>query len=234
MSRTAAEPAPTPRPAATVVLVDGRAPWRVLLVRRPATASFGPGRLVFPGGAVDAGDELLGEPERVAAVRELFEEAGMLLARTENGQRARAREQQALRSAVDSGLTFQQGLLRLGLRPDLARLAPLARIVTPPWRPRRFDTHFYIAQRPSGQSVIPQIGEVTDWTWASAAQLGADLDAPLMVPTRAVLAWVGEQEDIVAFIARRRRRRRPPLAVSPAPHADDDPWPGWLGPWPPP
>src|SRR5205807_1944269 len=70
-----------PRPAATVVLTRGRSPWEVLLMRRPGGAEFAPGAYVFPGGSVHTEDRAFADPYRAAAVRELFEEVGVLLAR---------------------------------------------------------------------------------------------------------------------------------------------------------
>src|SRR6202043_1558705 len=70
-----------PRDAATVLLVRGTEPWEVLMLRRPGGADFAPGANVFPGGSVHAEDRLLGDPLAAAAIRELFEEVGILLAR---------------------------------------------------------------------------------------------------------------------------------------------------------
>ena len=74
-------PPVTPRHSATVLLVRGRAPWELLLMRRPGGADFAPGAYVFPGGTVREDDQASGDEIRAAAVRELFEEVGILLAR---------------------------------------------------------------------------------------------------------------------------------------------------------
>ena len=71
----------TPRPSATVLLVRGREPWELLLMQRPGGADFAPGAYVFPGGTVHADDMGWGDEIRMAAVREVFEEVGILLAR---------------------------------------------------------------------------------------------------------------------------------------------------------
>src|SRR5690242_21810035 len=70
-----------PRPSATVLLIRGSRPFELLLVRRPGGADFAPGAYVFPGGTVHADDRGAGDEIKAAAIRELFEEAGILLAR---------------------------------------------------------------------------------------------------------------------------------------------------------
>ena len=70
-----------PRPSATVLLIRGSRPFELLLVRRPGGADFAPGAYVFPGGTVHADDRGADDEIKAAAIRELFEEAGILLAR---------------------------------------------------------------------------------------------------------------------------------------------------------
>src|SRR5256884_7699622 len=70
----------TPRPSATVLLIRDGDPWELLLVHRPGGADFAPGAYVFPGGTVHEDDKVFADELRAAAVRELFEEAGILLA----------------------------------------------------------------------------------------------------------------------------------------------------------
>src|SRR2546427_12486439 len=88
-----------PRPASSVLLVDHRArPWTVLMMRRPGGADFAPGAYVFPGGSRHAEDDGFEDPNRASAVRELFEEVGILLARRHDGSFARDRECERLRA----------------------------------------------------------------------------------------------------------------------------------------
>jgi glyoxylase-like metal-dependent hydrolase (beta-lactamase superfamily II)/8-oxo-dGTP pyrophosphatase MutT (NUDIX family) len=137
----------TPRPAATVVLLrPAAARLEVLLTQRPATMAFAADVHVFPGGAVDPGDA----DDRVAAVRELFEEAGVLLADARGhwpGEEELARARAGL---LDGSATIAQAAEGLGvdLRPDL--LVPLSRWVTPPFVDRRFDVRFFAAELPAG------------------------------------------------------------------------------------
>ena len=153
-----AHPALRPRDAATLVIVrrDGKAA-RVLMGRRHADHAFMPGKYVFPGGRLDAADcrlkpaadldprvaekllkRMRGHPSpsrarglAMAAVRETFEEVGLLVARPREGRLA-------------SRNPAWQSFLATGHAPDLSGLAYFARAITPPGRPRRFDTRFFV------------------------------------------------------------------------------------------
>src|SRR5260370_3815670 len=74
-------PPVTPRPSATVLLMRGKKPWELLLMRRPRDADFAAGAYVFPGGVAHSEDSQWGDEIAAAAVRELLEEVGILLAR---------------------------------------------------------------------------------------------------------------------------------------------------------
>ncbi|MBM3678812.1 MAG: NUDIX domain-containing protein [Actinobacteria bacterium] len=192
------DPAPA-HPAATVVLTrDTAESFEVLMLRRTAALAFLAGVYVFPGGRVDdadrvhaAGDE--GGALRIAAVRELVEEAGILLAR--RGSRwATSEEADRVRAALRDGDTLAASLGRDGLEPAIDVLLLFGRIVTPQGQPKRFDTHFLVAALPAGQAPSHDAGETddiawvepgraTDPAWASTLQL-----AP---PTWFTLALVG-------------------------------------------
>ncbi|HXM57028.1 MAG TPA: NUDIX hydrolase [Candidatus Dormibacteraeota bacterium] len=210
----AVNPSPTPvtpRPASTVLLIDAAvAPWRLLMMRRPGGADFAPGAYVFPGGSVHADDAMLGDADRVAAVRELFEEVGVLLARRRDGRFARDRECGGLRSLLAAGATFGSALDSLGLSLALDRLVFLARWITPEAVRRRFDTRFYLARRPPGQTVHPQEGEVADWLWIAPAEALAEGGPTLVHATRRILESVAGEPDARRLIARRRRRSETP------------------------
>jgi 8-oxo-dGTP pyrophosphatase MutT (NUDIX family) len=197
----------TPRPAATVLVVDATvAPWRLLMMRRPGGADFAPGAYVFPGGSVHAEDAELGDVDRAAAVRELFEEVGLLLARRRDRRFARDRECALLRAQLSGGVPWAAALRALELTPALDRLAFLARWITPEAVSRRFDTRFYVARRPPGQTVHPQPGEVADWLWISPADALADGGPTLVHATRRILESVAGEADVARFIGRLRRR----------------------------
>src|SRR3979411_3073376 len=103
-------PPVTPRPSATVLLIRGPEPWELLLMRRPRGADFAPDAYVFPGGAVHADDYHSSDAIAAAAVRELFEEVGILLAR-KRGRFARHRDCEQVRSLVARGPAARPALL---------------------------------------------------------------------------------------------------------------------------
>ncbi|HYM84721.1 MAG TPA: GNAT family N-acetyltransferase [Candidatus Dormibacteraeota bacterium] len=207
-----------PRPAATVVLVrEGRAGVEVLLSHRPSTMAFAPDVHVFPGGAVDAEDagewavarsrldraaaaERLGGAVRpgealafhVAAIRELFEEAGVLLAGPSAGGAGPPPEALAqARAELVRGEGSFAGIcesLDLELRSDL--LVPLSHWVTPPVMARRFDARFFAAPLPAGAepSLLGDELLAHEWMAPLDALAGlADGSLRLWVPTAANL-----------------------------------------------
>jgi 8-oxo-dGTP pyrophosphatase MutT (NUDIX family) len=194
-----------PRDAATLIIVDtaGGEP-RVLLGRRRADLAFMPGRYVFPGGRVDPSDRHIAvehdlEPGNIrnlmvamkgnrspgraralalAAVRETFEEAGLLI-----GVPAQATPPPKARN-------WQQ-FFSHGYRPALARLTFFARAITPPGRPRRYDTRFFcVAAEAVVHRVAAADGELSDLEWHSIEQARA-LELPNI--TRVVLEDLSER-----------------------------------------
>ena len=181
-----------PRPAATVVLLrEGPAGLETLLTHRPATMAFAPGVHVFPGGRVDAADSTASLVARsaispveaaaalggdlapgrahavhVAAIRELFEEAGVLLADVGGPEPGRDARIGAARTALVRGETTLAELaddLDLRLRADW--LVPLSRWVTPPSMPRRFDARFFAAALPARAEATFEGDEVAAHAW---------------------------------------------------------------------
>ncbi|MBI3749668.1 MAG: MBL fold metallo-hydrolase [Chloroflexi bacterium] len=223
-------------PAATVVLLrGGRTGLEVLLTRRPASMAFAPSMHVFPGGRVDAEDAAPGLVRRsvmspgqaaialggdlepgaavaahVAAIRELFEEAGVLLADGGgDGTPVPARTVSAARSALvggDAGFESIAVELDLRLRTDL--LVPLSRWVTPPTLPRRFDARFFAAELPPGARVSFEGDEVAGHRWLTPAAALAAMAAGeigMWLPTSATL----QQLEHVTSIAEARERLAP-------------------------
>ncbi|KAJ7749557.1 hypothetical protein DFH07DRAFT_961695 [Mycena maculata] len=129
---------PTPRPSASVVIVNSRN--EVLLVHRnPQARSFG-GVHVFPGGNASAQD---GGDLRVTGIRECFEESGLLLA---SGSTPEDSVLDAARNAIHAEKTqFQSFLTQHGLTADVQALLPFTQWITPVFAPRRFHTQFYVA-----------------------------------------------------------------------------------------
>jgi glyoxylase-like metal-dependent hydrolase (beta-lactamase superfamily II)/8-oxo-dGTP pyrophosphatase MutT (NUDIX family) len=179
-----------PRPAATVVLLrTGTSGLEVLLVERPATMAFAPGLHAFPGGAIDDGDRApeLAElstwrPDElarafggeldpaealataVAAIRELFEETGILLA---DGPFHRDGLADAREALLTGTTTIGPIATFLGIRLRTDLLAPLSRWVTPAPYPRRFDARFYAAELPRGATPSFAAGEVASHRWTT-------------------------------------------------------------------
>jgi len=182
------------RPAATLVLTrDTESGIEVLLLQRTWEAIFLPGYYVFPGGAVneqesEAQPHVVGVEDAdisqtmsldaggadfmLAAVRECFEEAGVLLAQDANGKLVGADhpvhgERQAL---FRDEVSLAQLCDKYGLVVPLDRLAYLSHWVTPPGPPRRFDTRFFVAVAPEGQVAGHDGQETIDHVWMSPAQ----------------------------------------------------------------
>ncbi len=167
-----------PLPSASVILLDpergGDEPFAIFMLRRTAGSSFMPERYVFPGGRVepsDGADPLAQESLQRAALRELWEEAGVILA-TEPGKAADLppNQREAARAALNAGdMSLNEAFAQLGLSPDLAALFPYARWVTPSARPKRFDTFFYVAAMPPGQQARADDQETAEGLWLGPA-----------------------------------------------------------------
>jgi 8-oxo-dGTP pyrophosphatase MutT (NUDIX family) len=211
-----------PRDAATVMLLrTGPSGLEVYMLRRRATMAFAPGAYVFPGGSVDARDadeqvawagpdaaewgEIFDAPSSLAralvcaAVRETFEESGILLA----GESAvsvvadtTSDEWEADRQALlDRSVSLAELLSRRGLvlRADLLR--PWSRWITPVVEPRRFDTRFFAAALPVGQRTRDVSGEASEVAWvrpAEALQAGKDGEIRLFPPTAVTLSELAD------------------------------------------
>jgi glyoxylase-like metal-dependent hydrolase (beta-lactamase superfamily II)/8-oxo-dGTP pyrophosphatase MutT (NUDIX family) len=207
---------PVPRPAATVVVVrDGERGLEVLLMHRTKTMAFAGGAHVFPGGAVDPADAALpcaglddaeasrrlGVPSGglaywVCAIRECFEEAGLLYA---NAGETLVRfdspvagdDAPALRRAMLAGATsFGAIVASLGLRLAADRLAYLSHWITQAGRPRRYDTRFFIAAAPEHQRPMHDAGETVAHEWVvprTALERHARGEMQLMFPTMKTL-----------------------------------------------
>lgn len=212
----------TPRPAATVVVLRPAEthPFDVLLVRRNESVVFMAGAHVFPGGRVDAADQPpsgsgaeLDRPSRfadlapidearhrVAALRELVEEAGVLLARRD-GQLVDQATAVVIRAALAPTEPFLSTLSRHGLVVALDRVVPFAHWVTPEVEGRRFDARFFLARMPAGQDATHDQGEMTDLVWLAPdaavkqARRGAIQLPPPTWCTLARLARFGSIDD---------------------------------------
>ena len=172
-----------PRPASTVLLLRGTEPWEVLMLRRPGGADFAPGANVFPGGSIHAEDRLLGDPLGGAAVRELFEEVGILLARGARGFATEA-DAERIRLRITHGVSFPTALKESHLEPALDELFYFSRWVTPEQLRRRFDTRFYLARLPAGQVVNTPRRAATPRAWGTTAETRGQADFRTTLATR--------------------------------------------------
>ena len=225
-----------PRNAATVMLLRPGLPdgVEVLMLRRTAAMKFAPGAYVFPGGSVDEADfsaeigwhgpspadfgswlgcsaELAGALV-CAAVRETFEESGVLLVgrSTPDGAVAATPDLswEADRAALTAGTVTFPGLLAsrgLAVRADL--LVPWTRWITPEAEPRRFDTWFFAAALPAGQEATGHLAEADKTAWLrpadaiSAARAGT---ISLLPPTAVTLNEFTKCADLAGILGRRR------------------------------
>lgn len=195
-----------PRPSATVLLVRDADPWEVLLVHRPGGADFAPGAYVFPGGTVHQDDAAFEDEIGAAAVREVFEEVGILLARG-----ATDADCDKVRNLIETGHTFSEALKHVAVEPAFNDLVMFARWITPARLRRRYDARFFLARMPDGQAVHPQEGEVTDWLWISPAAALETPDITLVYATRAILESVAAARDVESLFVEARKLREVPV-----------------------
>jgi 8-oxo-dGTP pyrophosphatase MutT (NUDIX family) len=228
-----------------VVLVREAPGIEAFLLRRTRSLEFAPGACVFPGGSVDAhdsrpeiawagpspaefGDRLGVTAERAralvcAAVRETFEESGVLLAGPEEPATAAAPQDGSdlardRRALLHGSVSLAELLARRGLvlRADL--LTPWARWITPEISPRRFDTWFFVAALPPGQvathageadprHVDAAPGESDSGTWlrpSAALDAARAGEITLMPPTAVTLSELATYQDVAGILAGHR------------------------------
>jgi 8-oxo-dGTP pyrophosphatase MutT (NUDIX family) len=213
------EPPAPAHPSATIVLMRaGRGALEILLLRRVRTAGFVPGAFVFPGGRVDADDALAPLLDRldgltaeraadrlglaadadppalayyVAALREAFEETGLLVGRDRAGAPARCAAgdgttRRLLGELREDGRRFPSVLDRIECRMDAGAVAYVGHWITPVVEPRRFDTRFFAAEVPAGQEALIHEAELSEAVWltpAEALELNVRGGLPMVFPT---------------------------------------------------
>lgn len=205
-------------PAATILLLrDGPTGLETFMVVRHHQIDFASGALVFPGGKVDAGDAEVAhrcdgvgdvDPDHVTimagAIREAFEECGVLLAREPgqdglvSGERLAAldRFRDPLHQGEVSLLAF---LEEHDLRLACDRLTRFAHWITPPIVPKRFDTHFYLAAAPPDHLAIHDGHESVDSVWISPGEAvagGENGTYTIIFPTVRNLEMLAESADV--------------------------------------
>ena len=230
MSDQAKAPA-QPVPAATVLLVRRADPQlQVFMVVRHHQIDFASGALVFPGGKLEAADadaRLQGRVTdaghldagqrafRVGAIREAFEECGVLLARAKGDKalltatRLAALDATWRKRLVDNKATMVDMVEAEDLTLATDQMIPYSHWVTPTFMPKRFDTWFFIAQAPDDQLALHDGEESVDSVWISPAQALADLEAgkrTIIYPTRCNLMMLAESQRHDEALATARTR----------------------------
>ena len=235
------------RPASTVLLLrdnaagpddNGRGEIEVFMMVRHHEIEFSSGALVFPGGSVDAGDreiialsELYTDSEgldaaalafRIGAIRETFEESGILLARP-RGSKALVDARQAGRieaehraALADGKISFASILEQTSMVLALDQLVPYAHWVTPEGMSKRFDTWFFLAAAPPDQLGAHDGKESTDSIWLSPREAVAGGESgrfKLPFPTTRNLIKLGKQPNVKAALD--DAKGRPVVTVMP-------------------
>jgi 8-oxo-dGTP pyrophosphatase MutT (NUDIX family) len=231
MTDSAKSPSPqTPaaaRASATVMIVrDGAKGLEIFMVARDRQVDMATGAVIFPGGKVDADDAAPSwgalsaprAPDRsywIAALRETYEESGLLLANTGEAHveaEAAAKINAETRTPLlDGKQTYSAILQARGLLPAFDRMTPFAHWVTPVSQPKRFKTHFFLAAAPAGQQAVHDGREAVSSFWMRPIDLleeGAAGRQTLVPPTRLNLEMLAESGTTVAdaFAAAKARR----------------------------
>jgi 8-oxo-dGTP pyrophosphatase MutT (NUDIX family) len=228
-----AKPA-VPVPAATILIVrDGAAGMEVFMVKRHHQIDFVAGALVFPGGKVHAGDReaaLSGHmdgaedwsPEMraigAAAIREAFEESGILFARDVTGEfvsTARLAALEVWRERLEkNSASLLEMVQHEQLRLACDRLVRFAHWVTPEHMPKRFDTHFFLAAAPEGHAGAHDGRESVDSVWIAPEAAIADRKKwNVIFPTKLNLMKLAAAKTVDEATARARAAE--PLTVMP-------------------
>ena len=234
-----------PRPAATLILVrDAGTGIEVLMIRRTQSAAFMGGAHVFPGGGVDVSDaaaELAAHCEGLddieasrllgiergglaywtAAMRECFEEAGLLLAHDAGGDYAdlndagRAQVFAEWRESVRAGrATLAELCHEHELRLAAGRMAYYSHWITQPGRPRRYDTRFFVAEAPLAQTPSHDNSETVDHVWiqpSEALERHRRGELQLVFPTIKTLESIARFETAAALMEFARSPRKMPV-----------------------
>ncbi len=217
----------TPRAASTVLLLRDSAAGavgneiEVFMMVRHYQIDFSSGALVFPGGSVDAADrEIIARPElysggdgldeamlsfRIAAIRETFEESGILVARPRgssaliDGKRAAEIEASHRAALCDGKTSFLDVVAESGVSLALDELVPYAHWITPEGMSKRFDTWFFLAAAPPAQLGAHDGRESTDSIWVSPREALAGGESgrfKLPFPTTRNLIRLGKQPNV--------------------------------------
>ncbi len=229
--------------ATTLLIRDSAAGLEVfLMVRHAATRSFS-GAVVFPGGKVEAGDgdadlaaRCLGVAAldrkaralRVAAIREAFEECGVLLAAAADGGPLPPARHEAIVARWRRPLLAEEAAMAELCRAEdvvleTDALVPFAHWITPEVAPRIFDTHFFLAPAPAGVEARHDGGEGVESAWARPADAVARADAGehmVIFPTRLNLLKLARSQTVAEALAAARAQSVVTVRPLALPHAE--------------
>ncbi|WP_416900118.1 MAG: NUDIX hydrolase [Minwuia sp.] len=234
-----------PKPASSILLVrDGETGLEVFMVTRHHQIDFASGAMVFPGGKVDAADsdasvrqvcigaEALDDTQlgfRIAAIREAFEETGVLLASGHEGEDLGTGRYLALKETYAADMeanrvTMGEMAERERLMFDLRMLQPFAHWITPAVLPKRFDTPFYMAEIPESQSAsaLHDGTEAVESVWINPAEAVRRADAKevtMVFATRLNLIKLSRANSVAEAMS--QAREDPLVPVTPKVYAKD-------------
>jgi glyoxylase-like metal-dependent hydrolase (beta-lactamase superfamily II)/8-oxo-dGTP pyrophosphatase MutT (NUDIX family) len=231
------------RPAATLIVAREAVPagMEVLLMRRASRGDQFSGAWVFPGGQVDAGDRQShrycaglddaaaslrlslaqgGLDYYIAAIRECFEEAGILFAApaasdSDSLPQDYSTEAAQWRADLQCGeLDWNSLCQRFGLRLNVDELHYLSHWITPPGMPKRFDTRFFLARLPAGQNAVHDGTELVEQQWiAPADALARSRELKLVDVTHHTLATLTQFQSVAALLDWVREPRDIPVTL---------------------
>lgn len=223
------EPKSVLRPSSTVLMVrDGSVGLEVFMVKRNHAIDFASGAMVFPGGKLAEGDSdpvLMGRharpgdfapaltPFAFGAIREAFEESGLLLARAKGEGHllpaSRVEKLDHWREPLNRGeKTLRDMAEAEGIDYALDTLVPFAHWITPEVMPKRFDTWFFLAPAPSDQIGVHDGSESVESEWVGAQAALDDWEAKtrtIVFATRMQLLKLARARDVAEAVAQTRR-----------------------------
>ena len=223
-----------PRPAATVVLMrDHEDELQVLLLKRHRASGFVPGAYVFPGGRIDDADAdprltvncvvpaSAGVPANYwfGAVREVFEETGVLLARTSTGEWAPdASSSETIEVWREKLMNDATSLIEIvtaeKLQVVLDDVVYFSHWITPEAEPRRYDTRFFAAALPDGRTIRADAREMVDALWISPAEALERFSAnrlPMVFPTVRTLQDLARYKSLDEALSALRNQKVEPV-----------------------
>ena len=176
----------------------------MFFVRRHRGSSFMASAYVFPGGAAEEGEDA-----RTAAARELFEEAGVLLARDSGvlAETLEAPSQDQLRKRVLAGMPAKAALESAGLAWSTEALVPWSHWITPSVEKKRFSARFFVTELPPGQEPRFDETETVDQAWVTPADAIARAGELMLPPPQIRTCWELSHEGSIAAVLKAGKAR---------------------------